>query len=143
MPEMRPSAARGVTSVTTWLNASFEMRFRFIGGLTVRFAASEGRSDQALLLSPWLLSPRAMGEFIVAAADAFGLEHPHVVAPGTGTAAALFAAARHPGRLRSLVVGSGAAAVPLQLERHACSTPSAAWPPATRCAFCQAMSRGR
>jgi pimeloyl-ACP methyl ester carboxylesterase len=137
--------------VVTWLNASFEMRFRFIGGLTVRFAASEDHDDDALLLSPWpesllafepvwwrlakrahlvavdlpgfghsqrsdsLLSPRAMGEFIIAAADAFGLEHPHVVAPGTGTAAALFAAARHPGRLRSLVVGSGAAAVPPQV----------------------------
>jgi len=60
-----------------------------------------------------LLSPRAMSEFIIAAADAFGLEHPHLVAPGTGTPAALFAAARHPGRLRSLVVGSGAATVPL------------------------------
>src|ERR1700733_4658010 len=139
------------------------MRFRLIGGPTVRFAASEGHSeghsedhsedhgDHALLLSPWpesllafepvwwslakrahlvavdlpgfghsqrsdkLQSPSAMGEFIIAVADAFGLEHPHVVAPGTGTAAALFAAARHPGRLRSLVVGSGAAAVPLQL----------------------------
>jgi pimeloyl-ACP methyl ester carboxylesterase len=137
--------------VVTWLNASFEMQFRFISGLTVRFAASEDHSDHALLLSPWpesllafeqvwwrlarrtrlvavdppgfghsqrsdsQLSPRAMGEFIIAAADAFGLDHPHVVAPGTGTAAALFAAARHPGRLRSLVAGSGAAAVPLQL----------------------------
>ena len=60
-----------------------------------------------------LLSPQAMSEFIVAAADAFELEHPHLVAPGTGTPAALFAAARYPGRLRSLVVGSGAAAVPL------------------------------
>jgi len=60
-----------------------------------------------------LLSPQAMSEFIVAAADAFELEHPHLVAPGTGTPAALFAAGRHPGRLRSLVVGSGAAAVPL------------------------------
>jgi pimeloyl-ACP methyl ester carboxylesterase len=60
-----------------------------------------------------LLSPRAMSEFIIAAADAFELEYPHLVAPGTGTPAALFAAARHPGRLRSLVVGSGAAAVPL------------------------------
>jgi hypothetical protein len=41
--------------VTTWLNASFEMRFRLIGGLTVRFAVSEDddRSDDALLLSPW------------------------------------------------------------------------------------------
>jgi pimeloyl-ACP methyl ester carboxylesterase len=137
--------------VVTWLNAPFEMRFRLVGGLTVRFAASEDHSEQALLLSPWpesllafepvwwqlakrahlvamdlpgfghsqrsdsLLSPRAMGEFIIAAADAFGLNHPHVVAPGTGTAAALFAAARHPGRFRSLVVGSGAAAVPIQV----------------------------
>jgi hypothetical protein len=39
--------------VTTRLNASVEMRFRLIGGLTVRFAASEAHSDHALLLSPW------------------------------------------------------------------------------------------
>jgi pimeloyl-ACP methyl ester carboxylesterase len=137
--------------VTTWLDTSFEMRFRVIEGLTVRFAESERRSDHALLLSPWpesllafeptwwqlaehahlvaldlpgfghsqrrdaLLSPRAMSEFLVSAADAFGLEHPHVIGPDIGTAAALFAAAHHPGRFRSLVVGSGAAAVPVQL----------------------------
>jgi pimeloyl-ACP methyl ester carboxylesterase len=137
--------------VTTWLNTSFQMQFRVIDGLTVRYAASEDRSDHALLLSPWpesllafepvwarlaehthlvaidlpgfgysqrsgaLLSPQAMGEFVIRAADAFGLEHPHVIGPDVGTAAALFAAASHPGRLRSLVVGSGAAAVPLQL----------------------------
>jgi pimeloyl-ACP methyl ester carboxylesterase len=137
--------------VVTWLNESFEMRFRLIEGLTVRYAASEDHGDHALLLSPWpdsllafvpvwwrlakhthlvavdlpgfghsqhsdaLLSPQAMGEFIIATADAFRLEHPHVVAPGTGTAAGLFAAARHPGRLRSLVVGSDATAIPLQL----------------------------
>jgi pimeloyl-ACP methyl ester carboxylesterase len=62
-----------------------------------------------------LLSPRAMGEFIIRAADAFGLDNPHVVSPDVGTAASLFAAALYPGRLRSLVVGSGGAAVPLQL----------------------------
>ena len=62
-----------------------------------------------------LMSPRAMGEFIIRAADSFGLAHPHVVGPDIGTAAALFAAAKEPGRLRSLVVGSGAAAVPLHL----------------------------
>ena len=62
-----------------------------------------------------LLSPRAMGEFVVRLADAFGLEHPHVVGPDIGTAASLFAAALHPGRFRSLVVGSGGAAFPLQL----------------------------
>ena len=62
-----------------------------------------------------LLSPRAMAEFVIRAAGAFGLDHPHLVGPGTGTAAALFAAAAYPERLRSLVVGSGAAAVPLEL----------------------------
>lgn len=62
-----------------------------------------------------LMSPCAMGEFVVRLADAFGLEQPHVVGPDIGTSAALFAAALHPGRLRSLVVGSGGAAVPLQL----------------------------
>ena len=61
------------------------------------------------------LSPGAMGDFVIAAADAFGLARPHVVGPGTGTAPALFAAARHRGRLASLVVGGGAAAVPVQL----------------------------
>jgi pimeloyl-ACP methyl ester carboxylesterase len=63
-----------------------------------------------------LLSPQAMGEFLIRVADAFGLEHPHVVGPDVGTGASLFAAALHPGRLRSLVVGSGATAVPLQLR---------------------------
>lgn len=62
-----------------------------------------------------LMSPRAMGEFVVRLADLFGLEQPHVVGPDIGTSAALFAAALHPGRLRSLVVGSGGAAIPLQL----------------------------
>ena len=71
------------------------------------FGHSERRNE--------LMAPRAMGEFILRLADEFGLEQPHVVAPDVGTAAALFAAAMAPGRLRSLVVGSGAAAVPLQL----------------------------
>jgi len=62
-----------------------------------------------------LLSPRAMGEFVVRAADSFGLQNPHSVGPDIGTAALLFAAALEPGRLRSLVVGSGGSAFPLQL----------------------------
>jgi pimeloyl-ACP methyl ester carboxylesterase len=61
-----------------------------------------------------LLSPRAMGEFVLRAADAFGLDRPHVIGPDIGTAASLFAAAAQPGRLRSLVVGSGGTAVPPQ-----------------------------
>jgi pimeloyl-ACP methyl ester carboxylesterase len=62
-----------------------------------------------------LLSPRAMGEFVIRVADAFELEHPHIVGPDIGTAASLFAAALSRGRFRSLVVGSGGSAVPLQL----------------------------
>ena len=62
-----------------------------------------------------LMTPRAMGEFIVRAADAFRLERPHVIGPDIGTSAALFAAAAHPDRFLSLVVGTGGAAVPLQL----------------------------
>ncbi|MDX6379643.1 MAG: hypothetical protein QOI57_667, partial [Rubrobacteraceae bacterium] len=49
-----------------------------------------------------LLSPRAMGEFIIRAADTFGLENPHAVGPDVGTGASLFAAALYPGRLRSV-----------------------------------------
>ena len=63
-----------------------------------------------------LLSPRAMGEFVIRIADAFGLEQPHVVGPDVGTCASLFAAASHPGRLRSLVVGSGGSVASPDLE---------------------------
>jgi pimeloyl-ACP methyl ester carboxylesterase len=62
-----------------------------------------------------LLSPRAMGQFLIRVTDAFGLDNPHVIGPDVGTGAALFAAASSPGRLRSLVVGSGGTAFPLQL----------------------------
>ena len=57
--------------------------------------------------SDGLLSPRAMGEFVIGVADAFKLHTPHVIAPDIATTASLFAAATHPGRLRSLVIGSG------------------------------------
>jgi len=62
-----------------------------------------------------LLSPRAMGEFIIRVADRFALESPHVVGPDVGTSASLFAAALYPRRLRSVTVGSGGAAFPIQL----------------------------
>jgi pimeloyl-ACP methyl ester carboxylesterase len=137
--------------LTTWSNGSIQPQFRTIDGLAIRFAESEPRAEQALLLSPWpeslfafeptwarlaehtqlvaidlpgfghsqrrdsLLSPRAMGEFVTRVVDAFGLEIPHAVGPDIGTGALLFAAASHPGRLRSLVVGSGGAAFPLKL----------------------------
>src|SRR5262245_36601921 len=71
------------------------------------FGASERRDD--------LLSPRAMGGFLAQLIDEAGLGRPHIVAPDVGTSAALFAAAAHPGRIASLVVGTGGAAVPIEL----------------------------
>lgn len=71
------------------------------------FGQSERRSD--------LLSPQAMGEFLIQLIDEWGLNAPHVVAPDVGTSATLFAAARYPGKLRSLVVGNGGASYPLQV----------------------------
>ena len=62
-----------------------------------------------------LLAPRAMGEFVIRLADEFRLENPHAVGPDIGTGALLFAAADNPGRLRSIVVGSGGASFPLEL----------------------------
>jgi len=56
-----------------------------------------------------------MGDFLLRAADAFGLENTHLVGPDVGTSASLFAAAAQPGRFRSLVVGTGGAAVPIQV----------------------------
>jgi pimeloyl-ACP methyl ester carboxylesterase len=71
------------------------------------FGHSQRRDD--------LLTPRAMSEFVIRLADAFGLAHPHVVGPSIGTCASLFAAAVSPGRFRSLTVGSCAATYPMPL----------------------------
>jgi pimeloyl-ACP methyl ester carboxylesterase len=78
------------------------------------FGASERRED--------LLSPRAMGEFLAQLVAEAELGAPHIVAPDVGTAAALFAAAAHPDRIASLIVGTGGAAVPIQLGE-----PLASW----------------
>jgi pimeloyl-ACP methyl ester carboxylesterase len=71
------------------------------------FGASEARDD--------LFSPRAMGEFVAAFIAEADLGRPYIVGPDVGTAAALFAAAAHPERIAGLIVGTGGAAVPLQL----------------------------
>jgi pimeloyl-ACP methyl ester carboxylesterase len=71
------------------------------------FGRSERRDE--------LLAPRAMSRFLVSLIEVCGLGHPHIVAPDIGTSAALFVAASRPGLLSSVVVGSGAAAVPIQL----------------------------
>src|SRR6478672_4496658 len=62
-----------------------------------------------------LMTPRAMGDFMVRVADEFQLQKPHVVAPDIGTSASLFAAATHPDRFQRLVVGTGGAVVPITL----------------------------
>ena len=71
------------------------------------FGASERRDE--------LLSPRAMGEFLAELIAEVELGRPHLLAPDVGTSAALFAAAAHPERIASLTVGTGGAAVPIQL----------------------------
>jgi len=62
-----------------------------------------------------LMNPKAMGHFILKVADALGLDNPHIVGPDIGTSSVLFAAAADPDRFRSIVVGSGGAAVPLDV----------------------------
>ena len=78
------------------------------------FGASERREA--------LLSPRAMGGFLAELVADADLGAPHIVAPDVGTSAALFAAAAHPERFASVIVGTGGAAVPIQLGE-----PLASW----------------
>jgi pimeloyl-ACP methyl ester carboxylesterase len=71
------------------------------------FGHSERRNE--------LLTSRAMGEFVAHLVDEFQLERPHAVGPDIGTSTLLFTAANHPHLLRSIVIGNGTAAVPLQI----------------------------
>jgi pimeloyl-ACP methyl ester carboxylesterase len=71
------------------------------------FGQSEGRAD--------LLSPRAMGGFLLRLIREWELGHPHVVGPDVGTGAALFAASEDLDRFPSAVVGSGGASFPLEV----------------------------
>lgn len=71
------------------------------------FGQSEGRAN--------LLSPRAMGSFLLRLIDEWELGHPHVVGPDVGTGAVLFAASEDLDRFPSAVVGSGGASFPLEV----------------------------
>jgi pimeloyl-ACP methyl ester carboxylesterase len=71
------------------------------------FGHSQGRPD--------VLTPSAMAEFLYQFIAELGLGTPHLVAPDVGTGAALFLATRHPDAVRSMVVGGGGAAVPLDV----------------------------
>jgi pimeloyl-ACP methyl ester carboxylesterase len=71
------------------------------------FGRSERRAE--------LLSPRAMGAFLLRLIDEWELGKPHVVGPDVGTAAVLFAASEDLDRFPSAVVGSGGASFPLEV----------------------------
>src|SRR5580700_10041680 len=62
-----------------------------------------------------LLSPYAMGAFLLQLVQEWELGPVHFVAPDVGTPAALWAAASGPELVRSLAIGGGAVAVPLQV----------------------------
>jgi pimeloyl-ACP methyl ester carboxylesterase len=62
-----------------------------------------------------LLRSSTMGEFVAHAVEAFALTQPHAVGPDIGTSTLLFTAANYPGLLRSLAIGNGTAAVPIQI----------------------------
>jgi pimeloyl-ACP methyl ester carboxylesterase len=54
-----------------------------------------------------LMSPRAMGEFLIRVADTFGLDNPHGVGPDIGRASSLSAAASIPAGFEALWSGVG------------------------------------
>jgi len=71
------------------------------------FGHSQGRAE--------VLTPMAMGDFLGRFISDLGLRAPHLVAPDVGASAALFLAGRHQDAVRSLVVGGGGAAYPLEV----------------------------
>jgi pimeloyl-ACP methyl ester carboxylesterase len=71
------------------------------------FGQSEARLD--------LFSPPAMGTFLLQLIREWDLGPVHIVGPDVGTSAALWAAATQPDLVRSLAIGGGASAIPLQV----------------------------
>src|ERR1700686_1644872 len=72
------------------------------------FGQSQGRAD--------LMSPRAMGEFVIGLISSFDVDRPHAVGPDVGTGALLWAAVTHPEAFRSIIVGAGGATFPLHVD---------------------------
>jgi pimeloyl-ACP methyl ester carboxylesterase len=70
-----------------------------------------GKSERQLDL----LAPFAMGAFLLQLVREWDLGPVHFVAPDVGTPAALWAAANDPALVRSLAIGGGGIAVPLQV----------------------------
>ncbi len=73
------------------------------------FGLSESRPD--------VMSPKAMGAFLVNLAGSLNFERFHGVGPDVGTPAFLFAAAGHPELFESLVLGGGATRIDLAAGR--------------------------
>jgi pimeloyl-ACP methyl ester carboxylesterase len=71
------------------------------------FGQSDGR--------PELYSARATGSFLLALIDEWGLGNPHLVGSDVGQGTVLFALSEDPSRFPSAIVGSGGAAVPLDV----------------------------
>jgi pimeloyl-ACP methyl ester carboxylesterase len=71
------------------------------------FGGSERRDE--------LLTPQAMGDFLLRMIDQWEIESPHIFGPDVGTSAALFAAGRGAGRVRSVIVGGGASVYPMRI----------------------------
>jgi pimeloyl-ACP methyl ester carboxylesterase len=63
-----------------------------------------------------------MGDFLANVIAEVDLGRPYIVAPDVGTSAALFAAAAQPKRVAGVIVGTGGAAIPIQLGE-----PLASW----------------
>jgi pimeloyl-ACP methyl ester carboxylesterase len=82
-------------------------RFHLVAIDLPGFGQSEGRLD--------VFSPSAMAAFLVQLVREWELGPVHIVGPDVGTGAALAAAATNPELVRSLVIGAGATAVPLQV----------------------------
>jgi len=113
--EAGPAGGETVVLTSPWPESLFAFRkvwdrlaeqFHVVAIDLPGFGQSERQLD--------LLSPRAMGAFLVQLVREWDLGPVHFVAPDVGTSAALWAA-RDPTLVRSLVIGGGAVAVPLQV----------------------------
>jgi pimeloyl-ACP methyl ester carboxylesterase len=82
-------------------------RFHVIAIDLPGFGQSDSRLD--------LYTPKAMGAFLVNLINEWQLGPVHFVGPDVGTSAQLWSAATNPDLVRSLVVGGGAMALPLQV----------------------------
>jgi pimeloyl-ACP methyl ester carboxylesterase len=99
------SASQHLVLTTPWPESSpaFDPVWKRLSGVARLLAIDVPGSGPAPRLTE-LLSPAALSAFLIQIIDEWDLHDPHLICPDVGTLAALFAAARHPERIRSLVV---------------------------------------